>query len=59
MYYSQELNYLLLLMSKDIIVTVFRLLADLVNICNMYRGNHNFYQFYLYIVTASSKSNIF
>lgn len=39
MYYSQELNYLLLLMSKDIIVTVFRLLADLVNICDMYRGN--------------------
>lgn len=31
-------------MSKDIFVPVFRLLADLVNICDMYRGNHNIYK---------------
>lgn len=50
MYYSQELNYLLLLMSKNIIVTVFCLLADLVNICNIHRGNHNFDQLFILFI---------
>lgn len=53
MYYSQVLNYILLLMSKDIFVTVFRLLADLVNNCDMYRGNHNFDQLFILFINCN------